>query len=77
MTNRPSPELDAFEQRLLAELRIVVDAQADAASSALPVPARQRARRSWYVPVAGAAAVVVAVALGVTAVRPQAGTARK
>ena len=28
MTNRPSPELDAFEARVLAELTAVVSAQA-------------------------------------------------
>ena len=31
MTNHPSPELDAFEERLLADLKAVVGAQAAAA----------------------------------------------
>ncbi len=71
MTNRPSPELDAFEARLLTELRAVVNAQATATRPAPPVRAKQRRQRLWYVPVAGAAAAAaVAIALGATVVRP-------
>ncbi len=70
MTNRPSPELDAFEERVLVELMAVVSAQAALAPPVPLAPARQRRRRLWYVPVAGAAATVIAVALVATAVRP-------
>lgn len=69
MSNRPSPELDAFEARLLAELRAVVNSQAAATRPAPPLRARQRRLKFWYLPVAGAAAAV-AIALVVTAVRP-------
>lgn len=70
MTNRPSPELDAFEERVLAELMAVVSAQAALARPAPLAPARPRQRRFWYAPVAGAAAAVVAIALVATAIRP-------
>lgn len=70
MTNRPSPELDAFEARLLNELRAVVNAQATATRAAPPVRAKQRRQRLWYVSIAGAAAAAVAFALGATVVRP-------
>lgn len=40
MINRPSPELDAFEQRLLAELKAVVDLQTAEARPAPPVRSR-------------------------------------
>lgn len=78
MTNRSSPELDAFEVRLLTELRAVVNAQATATGPAPSVRAEQRRQRHWYVPVAGAAAAAavaaaaaaVAIALVATLLRP-------
>ncbi len=71
MTNRPSPELDAFEARLLTELRAVVNAQAPATQPAPPIRTEQRRRRLWYVPVTGAAAAAtVAIALVATVARP-------
>jgi hypothetical protein len=66
MINRPGPELDAFEEQLLAVLKTVVDAQATIAQ---PAPAQRRKSRLWYLPVTGAAAAV-AIALVVVFPRP-------
>lgn len=63
MTERPTHELDAFEERLLAELRTVVEVQATATRQVRDVRALRRRELLWSVPVAGAAAVAVAVAL--------------
>lgn len=71
MTNRPSPELDAFEERLLAELKAVVGAQVAAVRPASRVRARPRQQRRWYVPTAGAAAAAVAIALVATGSRSE------
>jgi len=70
MTNRPSLELDAFEARLLTELRAVVNAQATATRPATPLRAEQRRQRLRYVAVVGAAAAAVAIALVATVGRP-------
>ena len=62
MINRPGPELDAFEERLLDELKTAVQAQAAVTQ---PVLVRRRRPRLWYVPVTGAvAAVVTALVVG-------------
>ncbi len=67
MTRSESPELDAFETRLLTELKAEVDARAtDAEPNRLPAARR---RSLWYIPVTGAAAAV-AIALVVTVARP-------
>ena len=78
MTDRPSPELDVFEERLLAELKAMVDEQAPVASPASGVRAlprrnghSDRTSRLWYLPTAGAAAVAVAIALVATGARPE------
>ena len=71
MTNRPSPELDAFEERLLADLKAVVGAQAAAAPPTSRAGSRPRQQRLWYAPTAGAAAAAaVAIALVATNSRP-------
>ena len=70
MTNRPSLELDAFEARLLTELRAVVNAQATAIRPATPLRAEQRRQRLRYVAVVGAAAAAVAIVLVATVGRP-------
>jgi hypothetical protein len=56
MINQPGPELDAFEDHLLAELKTVVQAQA----ATQPARVHQRRPRLWYLPLAGAVAAVVA-----------------
>ena len=61
MTNRPSPELDAFEERLLADLKGVVGAQAVAAPPTSRAGTRFRQQRLWYAPTAAAAAVAIAL----------------
>ena len=66
MTNRPSPELDAFEERLLADLKAVVGAQAAAAPPTSRAGTRPRRQRLWFAPTAGAAAAAVAIALVAT-----------
>ena len=50
MTNRPSPELDAFEERPLADLKAVVGAQAAAAPPTPRAGTWSRQQRLWYVP---------------------------
>ncbi|GLY18880.1 hypothetical protein Kisp01_58940 [Kineosporia sp. NBRC 101677] len=66
MNERPSTELDAFEERLLAELKTV----ASGPTSIDPaLPARRREPRRWLLP-AAAAAAAVAVASAVVVARP-------
>lgn len=69
MSNRESLELDAFETRLLTELKAEVDARATDAEPVRFPTARRRHRRLWYVPLTGAAAAV-AIALVVIVARP-------
>jgi len=59
MTNRPSPELDAFEERPLADLKAVVGAQAAASPPTSRAGTRSRQQLLWCVPTAGAAAAEV------------------
>jgi hypothetical protein len=70
MNNGPGPELDAFEERLLTDLRAEVRGQAAEARPATSVRASSRTRRLWYVPTAGAAAAAVVIALVATSSRP-------
>lgn len=69
MTER-SAQLDAFEERLLAELKAIVEAQSASAPPTSNSPSPSRGPRRWYVPAAGAAAAAVAIALVVTTARP-------
>lgn len=69
MTDRPSSQLDAFEERLLAELRTVADGQAEAAPSPF-ASGRGRHRRLWYLPTAGVVAAAVAIAVVAVNSRP-------
>lgn len=68
MTDRPAAQLDAFEERLLADLKAVVGAQSASAPTTSTSPDRSRALRRWSVPAAAAAAV--AIALVATTARP-------
>lgn len=70
MTDRPGSALDAFEERLLADLKAVVGAQTALAPPTSRAPIRSRQQRLWYVPIAGAAAAAVAIALVATTSRP-------
>ena len=69
MTDRPAAQLDAFEERLLADLRAVVGDQPASAAPTSSSRARSRSPRRWYVLAAGAAAAV-AIALVATTARP-------
>jgi hypothetical protein len=66
MINRPGPELDAFEELLLAELKTVATAQSPATR---PAPIRRRRSRLWYLPATGAAAAAT-IALVMVLYRP-------
>ncbi len=70
MNERPAPDLDHFEARLLGELKLVVDTQASslrptAGAASVAPPDLPRRRRPAYAVFAGAAA---AAAVGIAAV---------
>lgn len=72
MTDRPAAQLDAFEERLLADLKAIAGAQSGEARAVLSPQHRSRGPRRWYGPAAGpaAAAAAVAIALVATTARP-------
>lgn len=69
MTTDNKPPLDAFEDALLQELRVLVEQNA-AAADTKPSKVRSRPRRVWYAPAALAVAVLL-VALLIHVVRPE------
>lgn len=71
MTERPTSELDAFEARLLNELKVVVDAQAsDTQPLASPASNVRRGPRTSHVFAAGVAATAVGIAVLATIAQP-------
>lgn len=65
MTTRPGTHLDAFEQRLLAELKAVAAAQGETGPRVLGSARRREHHGRWYLPTAG---VAVAAAVGIAVV---------
>lgn len=71
MTDRPTPDLDAFETALLHELTAALPVPGPAAPPALPAPLPERRhRRRWPVSLAAAAAAVLAIVLLVPGLGP-------